>query len=389
MRILSLVVLVVCRSFSYCYSQPQEAKLEAGYYLIVGAFAVESNAVKYCAKLNQQKTIASLGHLKSKGIYYVYTLISQDKFVSIRRAAMLRQNPEFWDAWVKYIDERNEETIESDQTVQNEPILLKTDTSILLHKQEVLSVANTSADSEAEIQEPIEIFLSLYNSTNDRVVDGKVKVINPDKEHLISEVQGNAYLNLPDPNNNSGKLILICDVLGYRKVQHEIIGKSPLTDSTADFVKDIGSSLVINFELTQYQKGDIRSLYDVYFYNDASIMRPESKFELNELLAMMKGNLKYKIRLHGHTNGNFFGKIIRPGPSNNLFSITKDSQSSLGSAKKLAYDRATAIHDYLVSNGITGDRIEVKSWGGKRPLYKKDGLNARRNVRVEVEIVEN
>jgi outer membrane protein OmpA-like peptidoglycan-associated protein len=46
------------------------------------------------------------------------------------------------------------------------------------------------------------------------------------------------------------------------------------------------------------------------------------------------------------------------------------------------------IKEYLVSNGIAADRIEVKAWGGKRPLYDKHSPNARQNVRVEVEINE-
>jgi outer membrane protein OmpA-like peptidoglycan-associated protein len=126
----------------------------------------------------------------------------------------------------------------------------------------------------------------------------------------------------------------------------------------------------------------------VFFYNDAAVMLPESKFELNSLLQMMQENPAYKIRLHGHTNGNYHGKIIVMGETKNFFSLT-GSKNTQGSAKDLSQARAEIIKDYLVSNGIEAGRIEVKAWGGKRPIYDKHSANAKRNVRVEVEILEH
>jgi outer membrane protein OmpA-like peptidoglycan-associated protein len=41
-----------------------------------------------------------------------------------------------------------------------------------------------------------------------------------------------------------------------------------------------------------------------------------------------------------------------------------------------------------MANGINESRVEIKAWGGKRPLYDRHGANAKRNVRVEVEILE-
>jgi outer membrane protein OmpA-like peptidoglycan-associated protein len=116
-------------------------------------------------------------------------------------------------------------------------------------------------------------------------------------------------------------------------------------------------------------------------------MLPESKYEINSLLQMMQENPAYKIRLHGHTNGNYTGKIIVMGENKNFFSLT-GSKSTQGSAKDLSQSRAEIIKEYLVANGIDGSRVEVKAWGGKRPIYDKHSANAKRNVRVEVEILE-
>src|SRR5258706_12765149 len=118
-------------------------------------------------------------------------------------------------------------------------------------------------------------------------------------------------------------------------------------------------------------------------------MRPESRYEVTSLLGMLNENPKYKIKLHGHTNGSAAGRVISMAKdSKNFFSLT-DTKEGFGSAKQLSKARAEIIRDYLVSNGIDPKRIEIKAWGGKRPLQDKNSTRAQENVRVEVEILEN
>jgi outer membrane protein OmpA-like peptidoglycan-associated protein len=233
-----------------------------------------------------------------------------------------------------------------------------------------------------------EVFLSLYNESSDRVIEGKVQVVDTERSRLITLLNGNEYTTLPDPKNNSRQLTLICEASGYRKVQQEVNYDNPLTEESQNFLEEIGTTLVVNFPLVRYQKGDIYALYSVYFYNDAAIFLPESKFELNELLVMLQENPKTRIRLHGHSNGNSFGKIISVGPSGDRFSLAKDTKVSKGSSKELSAKRAELIKSFLIDNGIHPDRIETKAWGGKRPLHDKNSANAKKNVRVEVEILE-
>jgi hypothetical protein len=102
---------------------------------------------------------------------------------------------------------------------------------------------------------------------------------------------------------------------------------------------------------------------------------------------MLQDNENYRIMLHGHTNGNYHGRILSVGPEGDLFSIN-GAKNTVGSAKDLSRQRAETIKRWLMENGINGDRIEIKAWGGKRPIYDKRGVNARRNVRVEVEVLQ-
>jgi outer membrane protein OmpA-like peptidoglycan-associated protein len=138
--------------------------------------------------------------------------------------------------------------------------------------------------------------------------------------------------------------------------------------------------------LIRLHKGDIATLYNVYFYNDAAVMLPESQYELNNLLAMMQEK-PYNIVLHGHTNGNASGKIITMGPDKNFFSLSGDVKEGFGSSKELSRERAQTIKEWLVVNGIAADRIEIKGWGGGRMIHDKHSVNAKKNVRVDVEVV--
>jgi outer membrane protein OmpA-like peptidoglycan-associated protein len=170
-------------------------------------------------------------------------------------------------------------------------------------------------------------------------------------------------------------------------VQHEINYLSPLSDTTKSYVELMGTTIVIGFDLVRYQKGDINTLYNVYFYNDAAIMLPESKFELTSLLEMMQDSPTTTIVLHGHSNGNYHGKILSLGPDKNFFTM-EGAVQGMGTAKDLSQQRAETIKQYLIANGIEEGRITVKAWGGKKPLYDKHSVNAKKNVRVEVEVIK-
>src|SRR5690606_7907132 len=162
-----------------------------------------------------------------------------------------------------------------------------------------------------------EVFLSLFHARNNRIVDGEVTVVDTERAKEITRVKGNEYLHLPDPKSESGQLTLICEAFGYRKLQYELNYPVPLADTVKPYIDLMGTTIVVNFDLVRYHKGDIATLYNVYFFNDANVMVPESRYELNMLLQMMQEVPSYRIRLHGHSNGNFRGKIIKMGSEKN------------------------------------------------------------------------
>jgi outer membrane protein OmpA-like peptidoglycan-associated protein len=149
-----------------------------------------------------------------------------------------------------------------------------------------------------------------------------------------------------------------------------------------------GDTVIIDFELNRYRPGDYIIMYNVYFYQDATLMKPVSKPELNELLEMLNENEKLTVKIHGHTNGNAFGKIIEMSDEDtDYFRLRPTNKTGKGSAKKLSLKRAEILKRYLVDSGISEDRMEVKGWGGKRPIVGKFHGEAHTNVRVEIEIL--
>ena len=93
------------------------------------------------------------------------------------------------------------------------------------------------------------------------------------------------------------------------------------------------------------------------------------------------------IRIHGHTNGNDKGRIIKLKPNASNFFSLDETEDDYGSAVKLSELRASVIMDYLTANGIDKKRMSIKAWGGKKPLFEVDDEKAEANVRVEIEVL--
>jgi outer membrane protein OmpA-like peptidoglycan-associated protein len=404
------LLLIALSLLSTAFLVTQSKELTPGYYVVVAAYAPsrESAAIRYVEELRQQGTSAEYGYNTSKKLYFVYLKYFTSLKESLLYMTATRKQGKFKDAWVRVVpgyipalqktpppaEVKPIEAVPANGNEQHQPDNNNNNTITPVGTPD-----STAADTiEVTDNPPIiqynpmtlgntEVFLSLYNARNNRIVDGYVQVVDTERSRAITRVKGNEYLLLPDPKSKSGQLTLICEAFGYRKIQQEINYPLPLADTVKSYIDLMGTTLVVNFDLVRYHKGDIATLYNVYFFNDASVMRPESTYELNSLLQLLQENPRYRIRLHGHTNGNYHGKMITMGPDKNFFSLD-GSKQGMGSAKDLSYNRASIIKDYLVSKGVADSRIELKAWGGKRPIYDKRGPNAQKNVRVEVEILE-
>ena len=105
---------------------------------------------------------------------------------------------------------------------------------------------------------------------------------------------------------------------------------------------------------------------DAFFDFDKSVLKPEGKAKLDDLVSKVKDiNLEVIIAV-GHTD-----------------SVGTDSYN-----QKLSVRRAEAVKAYLVSKGIEKNRIYTEGKGEKQPVADNKTAEGRaKNRRVEIEVV--
>ncbi len=105
---------------------------------------------------------------------------------------------------------------------------------------------------------------------------------------------------------------------------------------------------------------------DAFFDFDKSVLKPEGKAKLDDLIGKVKGiNLEVMIAV-GHTD-----------------SIGSDAYN-----QKLSVRRAESVKAYLVSKGIEKNRVYTEGKGEKQPVADNKTKEGRaKNRRVEIEVV--
>lgn len=107
-------------------------------------------------------------------------------------------------------------------------------------------------------------------------------------------------------------------------------------------------------------------LKNVFFDTGKSTLRKESFPALNELADALKSKPGMVIEIAGHT----------------------DNVGSPDANLKLSEDRAGAVRDYLVKNGIAAARVSAKGYGETQPVADNETAEGKQqNRRTEVRII--
>lgn len=132
----------------------------------------------------------------------------------------------------------------------------------------------------------------------------------------------------------------------------ETVVKEEVTETTKDLEKVDEKTFRLNH---------------VYFFTGKAEITNSSYRELNKLLEMMEKNPELKIRVDGHT----------------------DNQGNPELNMELSKKRAQAVRNYLIEQGINGERIETKGWGETKPLTDNSNeIERQKNRRVEIVILD-
>lgn len=123
----------------------------------------------------------------------------------------------------------------------------------------------------------------------------------------------------------------------------------------------------IDLEMVPIEKGLTIRLNNIFFNTGKWELKEESTPELERLVEFMKQNKKVSIEISGHT----------------------DDVGQEADNLTLSENRAKAVYDYLISKGVSSNRLLSKGFGEGKPLFENSTEENRQlNRRVEFKILE-
>lgn len=122
-----------------------------------------------------------------------------------------------------------------------------------------------------------------------------------------------------------------------------------------------------NLYLNKIEVGQIITLNNIFFERNSAVLDSDSFEELDRVVKILNDNPSMKIELRGHTDNR--------GPAEALM--------------QLSINRVNNVKKYIVSKGISEDRIRTKAFGGTMPINKDDTEEEHaKNRRVEFKILK-
>jgi outer membrane protein OmpA-like peptidoglycan-associated protein len=372
----------LCAVLSIHSSNAQVDENGKSYFVVIGAFSLEKNATDFITDWAKKVGLSPQYKMNTnRNLFYVFTM--QDKYwgIPVQEAERIRKlSPKFDKTWVYYgtLDDLTQQSM-----VATTAVVISAVVPPAPDDNTTGSVDSVGTIEEDPAQAQKKFFFEL-KAEDGTTLKSPVELIDLDKSSLAALYPSNEPVTI-SPINSSGRVMVQSKIFGYRLKHIGINLNSPM-DSAGIILND--NLYTVPIVLKPLTVGDITIMYNVFFFKDAGIMRPDSKYEVNALVAMMHEFPNRKIIIHGHTNGSFRGKILKMNEAKNFFS-TEDCITTTGSATELSEERARCIQQYLVANGIDVSRTTIKAWGGKKMLYESDHARAIENVRVEVEIIKD
>ncbi len=128
----------------------------------------------------------------------------------------------------------------------------------------------------------------------------------------------------------------------------------------------VNEPYTLNVPLSPLTAGSTIALRNIFFNTASYVLLPASNAELEKLARLLKANPDLRIELGGHT----------------------DDVGSDDANLKLSDQRANAVRDHLIAQGIEADRITAKGYGETKPIATNDTEEGRAgNRRTEVTVL--
>ena len=123
---------------------------------------------------------------------------------------------------------------------------------------------------------------------------------------------------------------------------------------------------LLDIGLNAIKQGVKMTLKNIFFETDSYELLEASKIELDGLVKFMQDNKNVGILIGGHT----------------------DNVGTPAYNQQLSEKRAESVYNYIISNGISSDRLQFKGFGMDNPVESNDTEEGRaKNRRTEVTIL--
>jgi outer membrane protein OmpA-like peptidoglycan-associated protein len=149
--------------------------------------------------------------------------------------------------------------------------------------------------------------------------------------------------------------------------EEQTITHTTTKDTVIEFSKEVVDTV---------KEGQTLRLRNINFYGGSHQFLPEAKPAMDELLDAMKRFPTLEIEIQGH---------ICCLHGTGLDGVDYDSGD-----RKLSINRARAVYDYLIENGIDKNRMTYRGFASTTPLVYPEQSEADRtlNRRVEIKIIK-
>jgi flagellar motor protein MotB len=124
-------------------------------------------------------------------------------------------------------------------------------------------------------------------------------------------------------------------------------------------VHDSVNPVKLDIPMQPVAVGEKVVLRNIFFETDKYELLPDSKAELEKLISFLAKNTELHIEIGGHT----------------------DNEGSDTHNMTLSLNRAKAVYDYLISNGVNADKLSYKGYGETMPINSNVTPESRANNR--------
>ncbi|MGB9835466.1 MAG: OmpA family protein [Candidatus Saccharicenans sp.] len=134
-----------------------------------------------------------------------------------------------------------------------------------------------------------------------------------------------------------------------------------------ELASKLKSALSTVAETTETARGLMVNLAGVLFDLNKATLKPESQLKLAKLAGILMVFPEMKLSIEGHT----------------------DSTGSESLNLKLSTERAKSVYEFLLSQGVSPERMKYEGFGSSRPVAPNDTeANRAKNRRVEVIVIK-